>query len=319
LLNNSGQVVGRTVTDENGNYYFGNLPAGTYTVKVDTTTLPGGGGGLTNTVDPDGGTANQSTVVLAAGGVNLLQDFGYRPSGGQPVNSVSGTIWNDSDADGTLEGGEPVRYPNVTVALYADTNNNGILDSADDLVGTTTTDGSGNYAFTNLPNGAYLVDVTDTANVLNGQWKSIGPTPGSDNNSQSDPYPVTLSGGANNTTADFGYYIQPSALGNRVWYDTDGDGIQDGGEGGLIVEVTLKITYPNGTVVNLKTKTDSLGEYRFDNLLLDENFDGNGTPGAGGNEPKYEIIVNGVKFVVEVGDPFASPVRERGHPLPPRT
>ena len=47
-------MIARTVTNENGQYFFGGLAAGTYTVRVDTTTLPNGGAGLTNTVDPDG-------------------------------------------------------------------------------------------------------------------------------------------------------------------------------------------------------------------------------------------------------------------------
>ena len=70
---------------------------------------------------------------------------------------------------------------------------------------------------------------------------------GSDNNSQVDPYTVTVTGGQTNTTADFGYYQQPAALGNFVWDDLDGDGIQDAGEPGIPgVAVTLTITWPNG-------------------------------------------------------------------------
>ena len=66
---NGTTLIATTVTDENGRYYFGNLPAGTFVVKVDTSTLPGAGAGLTNTKDPD--TSNpgnsQSTVALTAG------------------------------------------------------------------------------------------------------------------------------------------------------------------------------------------------------------------------------------------------------------
>ncbi len=52
-------LVATTTTDENGHYYFGGLAAtATYVVKVDATTLPNGGAGLTNTIDPDSGTAS---------------------------------------------------------------------------------------------------------------------------------------------------------------------------------------------------------------------------------------------------------------------
>ncbi len=266
-----------TTTNENGQYFFGNLsPTATYVVKVDTTTLPAG---VTNTVDPDGGTANQSSVNLAATGpVNLLQDFGYRDT--SSPNTISGTIWKDTNADGSLVGGEAGRFAGVTVVLY---DNNG------NVVATTTTDASGNYSFSNLPDGTYKVDVTDDANVLNGYWKSTGPSAGSDNNSQVDPYTVTVSGGQNNTTADFGYYQQPAALGNFVWEDLDGDGVQDAGEPGIPgVPVTLTVTWPNSSgTTTLKTTTDASGFYSFANLLQDEDYPASG--GAG--QPTLSVSI----------------------------
>ena len=53
-----------------------------------------------------------------------------------------------------------------------------LRDGNGNIVGTAVTDGSGDYSFTGLPDGSYTVDVTDTANVLNGLWKSNGPAPG---------------------------------------------------------------------------------------------------------------------------------------------
>lgn len=271
LYDSTGTVLQDTaVTDANGKYYFGGLGAGTYTVKVDTTTLPGTSGQLTNSTDPDGGTANQSTVTLAAGGTNLAQDFGYRRL--TTPNTVGGTIWYDSNADGSLVSGETARFAGVTVVLRT---------SSGRVVGTATTDGSGNYSFGGLPDGTYLVDVTDDANVLEGLWKSTG-TAGADNNSQADPYSVSVSGGATNTTADFGYYDGlPTALGDFVWFDLNNNGIQDSGETGIAgAVVSLAITYPNATVVTLKTVTDGGGLYSFGNLLLDEHFraSGSGNP-----------------------------------------
>ena len=229
---NGTTLLETTTTNENGQYFFGGLnPTATYVVKVDTGTLPGG---LTNTVDPDGGTANQSTVNLATSGpTNLNQDFGY-----DGANTIAGTLWQDTDADGLLDGGESGGWAGVTVVL---------LDANNNVVGTTTTDANGNYSFGNLPDGTFKVDVTDDGNVLNGAWKSTGPTPGADNNSQADPYPVTVSGGQTNSTADFGYYNAPAGLGNYVWRDLNANGIQDVGEPGLAgVEVTLTITWPSG-------------------------------------------------------------------------
>jgi uncharacterized repeat protein (TIGR01451 family) len=265
-----------TVTDANGNYGFAGLDAtATYTVKVLTSTLPGGGAGMTNTGDPDGNTASESLVDLAtAGPINLAQDFGYQTS---TPNTISGTLWNDLNGDGTLIR-ETGRYAGVTLDLR---------DSAGNIVGTATTDAGGNYSFPGLPAGTYTVDVTDTANVLNGLWKSNGANPGADNNSQLDPYSVTVTGGATNSTADFGYHGTPAALGNFVWNDLNGNGIQNSGEPGLAgVTVQLIITWPNAAQTVVRTRTDTSGYYAFGNLLLDETYDGEGSP-----EPTYSLSI----------------------------
>ena len=54
-------------------------------------------------------------------------------------------------------------------------------------------------------------------------------------------------------------------MGNRVWLDVDGDGIQDAGEGNVSgVKVELHMD-GNGSVLETNT-TDSNGLYHFDNL-----------------------------------------------------
>lgn len=299
LLDSTGEVVASTYTDENGHYSFGGLEAGTYTVQVVAGTLPNGGAGLTNYTDPDnapGAGNNSSSVTIGAGGINLVQDFGYRPS---TAGSIGNLVWNDVNADGNVDGGE-AGIAGVTVDLYADRNGNGVLDSGDTLVGTTTTAGDGSYLFSNLPTSAagvkYLVDVTDTAGKLAGYWQSYGST-GVNDNSQVDPYAVTLTTASpNNLTADFGYYVQPAAVGNFVWADLDADGIQDTGEPGMNgIEVTLTIAYPNGqsTTVTVVTGPDPVsgapGWYSFGNLLQDEDYNGAGTYGA---EPTYTVSIN---------------------------
>ena len=85
---------------------------------------------------------------------------------------------------------------------------------------------------------------------------------------------MTVAGGQTNTTVDFGYYIDPAALGDFVWNDVDGNGIQGGaGEPGIAgVEVTLTITWPDSSTTVVKTTTDANGYYSFGNLLLDEDY-----------------------------------------------
>ena len=172
----------------------------------------------------------------------------------------------------------------MTVDLYWDTNGNGAINPGEPLMGHVTTDANGGYLFQGLTvndgggNAQFVVDVTDEAGVLAGYWHSLG-TPNTDNNSQIDPYPVTLTPIApNNLTADFGYYILPAAVGNFVWRDDNGNGLQNAGEPGIPgATVKLTITYPGAgsgggpLTVNVFTTTDANGYYGFGNLLLDEN------------------------------------------------
>lgn len=73
--------------------------------------------------------------------------------------SVGNLVFRDNDNDGIRDVGEP-GITGVTVQLFSDTNSNGAFDSATDtLVGTQTTDASGNYVFTGLLPGDYLAVV----------------------------------------------------------------------------------------------------------------------------------------------------------------
>jgi protocatechuate 3,4-dioxygenase beta subunit len=298
LRDANGDIVGQTTTDENGNYFFGGLPAGDYTVEVDQTTLPEG---VSNTVDPDDGDDSTAAVTLADGEINLDQDFGYTAV--EP-GSIGNQVFNDTNADGIYQpdgvdgiaGTDDDETPieGVTLDLYQDTNGNGLIDPDEPKIGSTVTDANGNYLFEGLPAGDYNVKVTDEDGKLGGLWHSEGAGDTNDN-SQEDHYAVTLPAGGSVDTADFGYYSQPGSLGDRVWNDVDGNGLYDpavdsGLEG---VTVYLDIVYPDGTTTTLQTVTDSEGLYEFPNLLLDEDFNGIGnTYGDGGDEPSHTVRVD---------------------------
>ncbi len=299
LFDSNGSPVGTTETDENGNYYFGNLPADDYTVVVDESTLPPG---VTNSVDPDGGNDSESETTLPTGGEDLDQDFGYVANS---PGSIGNLIWEDHNVDGIHNGpngldnipgtddDEP-GFEGVTIDLYYDENGNGVVDPGEPVIATTETDANGNYLFPNLPATDatdYIVDVTDENGVLEGYWHSNG-TPTVDNNSQTDPYPVTIGGAfpASNFTADFGYYIEPGSVGGIVWFEPEEDGVQDPADADQMpvpgIEVQLEITYPDGSVVTLTDVTDANGAYEFTGLLLDEDY-----TGAGAGEPTYVVSI----------------------------
>jgi hypothetical protein len=310
VLDANEPLLQTTLTGPDGYYLFPNLPTGTsgdYIARVDTSTLPAG---LTQTFDHDTSQTDGTSNVQNLAGTVLTEDFGYVGTG-----TVGNLVWNDINADGNVDAGEN-GIAGVTLDLYYDKDGDGDIDPGEPKLGTTTTDANGAYLFSGLPtddgggNAQYIVDVSDTAGVLNGYWHSLGnQSEASNNESKTDPYPVTLTPGAPNVlTADFGYYVLPAAVGNFVWNDTDGDGIQDAGEPGIDnVLVQLTITYPgaNGvvgtggddTVTTIRTLTGDnpnqdgvqAGWYSFANLLQDEDYNGANT--VGGGEPTFTVSV----------------------------
>ncbi len=64
----------------------------------------------------------------------------------------------DVDGDG-FQDPEEIGLAGVTVELWYDSNNDGVIDALYPTGGTTTTNATGNYIFDNLPAGIYEVRV----------------------------------------------------------------------------------------------------------------------------------------------------------------
>ncbi len=278
LLDQSGNFLQSTATNENGSYYFGRLDPGTYSTSIVAASVPTG---LVINVDPDG-TADAVTTITVGNGsslINLDQDFGYVVDPNGTIGRIGGDIWEDGNANGLFDDTGDM-FDGVTVALYFDVNGNGLIDLNDPILRTATTDAIGHFTFADLPadNVSYIVVITDQARKLSGYWHSIGPIPGADGNSQALPYPVTLTPGQPlNDSADFGYYIRLAAIGNRIWFDKNQNGIQDSDEqtGFTNTMINLTVSYPNNDSIVMSESGDD-GEYAFRNLLADEDFNGTG-------------------------------------------
>jgi len=259
-------------TDANGNYQFTGLTAGgtrDYRLTVDTTTLPGGASAWTQTAESDG-TTNNSIIILnlANGATHGSNDFGYQQTG---AYSIGDTLFYDWDGDATQDGIDE-GIASVTVYLYVDLDNDGVIDATDPLRGTTSTDISGQYLFSNLPNGNYIVQV-DTADpqfpaTILSETKDPSETGVC---AVCDSLSKVAISGASNLTQDFGYWPSGGgSIGDTVWKDIDGNGSQSGVlETGIAnITVNLQVDWNgDGTYVTLATTTtDSSGKYLFDSL-----------------------------------------------------
>jgi len=188
-------------------------------------------------------------------------DFGFNAAN---TNTIVDTFWVDSDRDGVRDADEqPIA--GVSVTVFNDANNDGIADDADgngqpDVVASTLSDENGQVLFTGLPDGNYVIGVTDVENQLS---NFVGTT-GEAAAGLSDT--VSLIGGATNTQESFGYN-QPGLIAGTVYADADSNADQNDGEAGvsgatatLLLDVDGDGVYET-TVDTVVTGTD--GSYQF--------------------------------------------------------
>jgi uncharacterized repeat protein (TIGR01451 family) len=270
-------------TDANGDYELLGVPEGSdVRITVDASTLPNGA--YVQTGDPDGAPLSGVWTItdLQANATSL--DFGYRAQFG----SVGGTVV-DGDGNGTADFGEPA-LTNVTVTLlYAGTD--GIFGTDDDTTTNTVTDANGAYSFTNLVPGNYRVLETDPAGYV-----SLADADGGNPNVIDVP---SLQPGQNVVGRDFEDTPPNRALGDRVWHDVDGDGVQGLDEPALSnVVVRLYAPGPDGVpgtaddVLLASDTTDADGLYRFDDLAPGTYVvvvDPATLPAGFANTPSYDL------------------------------
>lgn len=276
LYNGSNAVVQTTTTDANGFYLFTGLPSSTaYTIGYSN--LPAGysltvkdAGGNDNTdSDADAGTGRTATVTTgAAGSVNTSVDAGIiaSPNTFDSKGSIGDKVWNDLNNNGIADAGEP-GIAGVTVTLYAA---NGTT-----VIATTTTDAQGNYVFTNLNAGTYILGFS---NYPSG-YVFTALNAGADDTKDSDvdgttgkTSAVTLAAGEINTSVDAGLRnpATTSNIGDFVWYDLNQNGLQDSGEPGA---EGVSVTLYNASGVAIKnTTTDTKGFYLFTDLAPGSYF-----------------------------------------------
>ncbi|MDF3129955.1 PKD domain-containing protein, partial [Kiritimatiellaeota bacterium B1221] len=119
------------------------------------------------------------------------------------------------------------------------------------------TNGSGAYDFTGLAAGTYSVQV-DENTVTSGFIRTGG----------TNPQSVTLAAGEDYNDADFGFQQQDASIGDFLWRDLNGDGVQDSGEAGITgVTVYLDLN-SNGNLDGGEPSesTDGSGAYDFTDL-----------------------------------------------------
>jgi hypothetical protein len=147
--------VGNFAIDPSGNYAFAR--SGNTVVRIDLVS----GAATTFLTDlltdstydltfgPSSSGVGQSLFVGDTNRIVEVSGFGA------PNASIQGTKWEDLDRDGVRDGGEPAM---AGATIYLDLNANGVRDeSGGQLEPAAMTDASGNYSFSGLTPGEYIV------------------------------------------------------------------------------------------------------------------------------------------------------------------
>ncbi|MBS4028052.1 MAG: T9SS type A sorting domain-containing protein [Ignavibacteriales bacterium] len=212
----SGTKDDSVLTNINGSYIFSNLFDGEYTIS-EVNQL-----GWTQTYPKNPETYS---IVLAEGEVVTGKDFGNVRYG-----SISGTVYNDLNGNGSKEGGEGT-LPNWMIYISGTKSDSQL------------TDAQGNFSFTQLVSGTYTVE----ENIKSGWILTSSPV----------SYSFTLGAGQNSTQKNFGNF-QLGSIGGMKFFDENANHLFDDGESGL-EGWTIELVKNNSVVKT--TTTDESGNY----------------------------------------------------------
>ncbi len=168
-----------------------------------------------------------------------------------PTSSIGDTVFRDDNGNGIQDNHEP-GIPHIHVTLIL----------PDGSKQTTTTDSRGKYSFVDLSPGIYQVQAdVPQGNVLT---------------THTNPFHLNLEVGENIENVDFGFRpkssTDSSSIGDTVFSDRNGNGVQDENEPGIPnVVLTLTLPGPDGILgtsddTTRTTTTNNNGIYNFNDL-----------------------------------------------------
>ncbi|MBU1669209.1 hypothetical protein KKC13_12390 [bacterium] len=267
--------VAPIVTDANGSYQFNDLLPGEYCIGF--TGIPDGyaispqGKGLDHELDSD---VNVTTAKTIATTLDPAEDDLSWDMGIYEEASIGNRVWNDRNANGKQDGVE-VGVDTVTVTLYNADCTTRAKDSLGVTIPTIATDAGGLYGFEHLMPAEYCLGFSTIPTGFR-----VSPKDSATDELDSDVNPdsnktisTLLSAGENDTSWDMGLF-ESASIGNKVWYDNNADGIQDGNELGVAnIGVTLyqsdctTVAVDGSGVPIASVTTNASGEYLFDELV----------------------------------------------------
>nr|WP_245325270.1 SdrD B-like domain-containing protein [Microbacterium amylolyticum] len=272
LLDSEGNAVDSVVTDDAGFYEFSGLECGAYVVSFEdpegrefTTQYADDNvdSEIDSNVNPETGVTDEVVLGGDEPADNPTVDAGLLPV--VEVCSVGDYVWLDLNRDGVQDAGEPGVAGVVVTLLDA---NGEPVEGVEPFV----TGEDGFYEFSGLECGAYVVSFEDPEgrefttqyaddNVDSEIDSNVNPETGVTDE-------VVLGGDepADNPTVDAGLLpvVEVCSVGDFVWLDENGNGVQDQGEPG-VAGVIVTLLDSEGNAVD-SVVTDDAGFYEFSGL-----------------------------------------------------
>ncbi len=260
LYKEGGEFVKETKTRASGYYAFKDLIAGDYYVVFEVPNNYKVSPQNIGTNESDDSDANPTTgktdiIKLIAGIDNRSVDMGLY----QEAAKVGDRVWYDANKNGIQDAGES-GVGDVTVQLY--------FAGDSEPTETTKTSVNGIYLFDNLvPADYYIVFIAPSGYTIT-EANRGDDTKDSDADSSGRTDNFSLLAGTQNSTIDMGVYQNVVSLGDKVWLDSNHDGLQDIGETGVR---DVKVTIHSETNDFAKSVlTDENGNYLFTHLSAGE-------------------------------------------------
>lgn len=248
LSDETGTPIDQKLTDATGKYSFDNLPVGTYNIHFTipqtyiATRLQNGA----QDQDSDAtGNGTVAAIILPLGIDNKDIDAGLTPA-----IEVGDFVWEDMNYNGIQDVGEP-GLPSIAVKA---------LDAQGGLLKETLTGLDGKYNLGQLP--SIDMELTFELPVPYKATQPLAPDPAtnSDINDSGSTSLLSLAGQSNNKDIDAGVYRE-SCIGDFIWLDQNGNGIQDANDTGL--RDVMVVLYNEAGVQQQIYISNETGAYSF--------------------------------------------------------
>jgi hypothetical protein len=248
---------GVTVTNENGDFEINGLMGSTfpgdglYMLWVDAmySTFPG-----KMILGSAGGTAYAYGMQFELPIATKAHGYGFARTAAPYSSSISGSVYEDTDGNGTMDEGE-LGLGGIPVTLSgAETQ-------------TAVTDFSGRFEFRQLNSGRYTLSVGDVRRLLDGQ--AVIGSAGGDMVTQGRVQNINLVDGVDAQGYLFAktYLAEGSFVSGGIYEDINGNGMMDSNESRIAnVEMMLSGVTSHGLRVNKTIVTDDNGLFSLGDL-----------------------------------------------------